>query len=161
MERLLDALHWAQAALPGYGVERCHPTTGSTAVAGRKGTDDHDLVLVRPDGDKAKFEVSDIVGSQDSNRKEQKDLLSLGVPLTASGEASTMWPQGRLFLIVSTEFAGGLLRRDQHRSRKPDAFFRYESVFTGDRTSILEVLLGPGADSTAGQTPRFPARRSL
>lgn len=84
MERLLDALQWAQEALPGYAVERCHPTTGSTALDGRKVADDHDLVLIGSCGEKAKFEVSDVVGSQDSNRKEQKDLLSLGIPLSIS-----------------------------------------------------------------------------
>ncbi len=85
MERLLDALQWAQSAGSGLAeslVERCHPTMSSSYAD----EEDHDLVLVGPDGTKAKFEVSDVSGTKDGNKKEKKDLISLGVLREVKGE---------------------------------------------------------------------------
>jgi hypothetical protein len=76
MERLLDALDWAQTAASGldaFTVVRCHPTTSSTQIAGKKVRLDNDLVLIGPDGTSARFEVSDVVGETDGNRKESRD----------------------------------------------------------------------------------------
>ncbi len=105
MERLIDALCWAQteSSLMEYLVERCHPTTSSS----RSDEEDHDLVLVASDGSevKAKFEVSDVASEKDGNGKEKKDLESLGVLTRGSNKTPAGWPSGRLFLVVSEEFA--------------------------------------------------------
>lgn len=85
MERLLDALAWAQtpaSGLDSFHVVRCHPTT-SSAAAGVGA--DHDLVLTSPEGRAAWFEVSDVANSDDGNRKEEKDLRSLGLLRDGSG----------------------------------------------------------------------------
>ncbi len=134
MERLLDALLWAQdePSLRGYAVERCHPTTGSS-----KGeSEDHDLVLAREDEPeiKARFEVSDVVGAKDGNSKEKKDLASLGVLKKGSFGSVDEWPTGRLFLVVSEEFGGWLMRR---RTRTPS--YCYEEAGDVGTTRIFEV----------------------
>ncbi len=94
MERLIDALGWAQTepSLMEYLVERCHPTTSSS----RGDEEDHDLVLVAPDDPeaKAKFEVSDVASEKDGNGKEKKDLESLGVLPTGFQSAANRLPAG-------------------------------------------------------------------
>lgn len=141
MERLLDALDWAQTepSLSGHLVERCHPTT-----SGSKGhEEDHDLVLIAPDetGTKAKFEVSDVASERDSNGKEKKDLESLGVLPKGPSPRDTCeeWLPGRLFLVVSEEFAVWLRRR---RARL--VHYHYEEVKPAGTTRIFEVRQGSG-----------------
>jgi hypothetical protein len=100
MERLLDALAWAQTGESGLSnaqVQVCHPTTSS---AKGSGVMDNDLVLVGSDGAMARFEVSDVASEEDGNQKERRDLMSLGVLQEGRGEAQFVgtWPPGRRFL---------------------------------------------------------------
>lgn len=68
VERLLDALTWAESA--GFSrVLACHPTTSSG---------DHDLVVERPDRTLGVFEVSDVAGPRgNENNKMANDLTNL------------------------------------------------------------------------------------
>ncbi len=118
------------ARVDGYkSLERCHPTTGSAS-----GGDNHDLVLAREDAPelKAKFEVSDVASGKDGN-KEKKDLASLGVLRKGSLQPAEGWPSGRLFLVVSKEFEGWLMR--DRRNAPP----RYERVGLVGSTVVVEV----------------------
>jgi hypothetical protein len=134
MERLIDALGWAQSepGLNEYLVERCHPTTSSS----RGDEEDHDLVLVAPDDSevKAKFEISDVASEKDGNGKEKKDLESLGVLTKGSNTTPAGWPSGRLFLVVSEEFAVWLCRR-----RAKPVHYHYQEVKREGATRIFEV----------------------
>lgn len=141
MERLLDALDWAQTATSGLHdctVRRCHPTTSSDQMAGKKAHLDNDLVLIGADGTTARFEVSDVVGRTDGNRKEPRDLASLGVPRFAEVEAETasVWPADRLFLGVSEEFAARLRQKCLPSKRRS---YWYVEVKTDGPTRIFEV----------------------
>lgn len=110
VERLIDALTWAASEFPEWLVECCHPTQTS-------GEGQNDLVLIDPTnpGQRARFEVSDVVSTSDGNNKEAKDLTSLKV-LSKRPEAAPKietlnianWPSDRLFLVVSGEFANYL-----------------------------------------------------
>lgn len=136
MERLLDALVWAQGETSGlrdYAVLVCHPTTSSAPR--RRGHEDNDLILVAQDGRRARFEVSDVIGRSDGNGKEESDLQSLGVLADAVGAArfAVAWPAARVFLVVAREFAQRLERRSWPH-------LRYEARFVGDATAVLEVL---------------------
>jgi len=127
MERLLAALRWAASPASGLSALRvfcCHPTTSSSGGAG--GSFDNDLVLGNDAGPWARFEVSDVASGRDGNRKEQKDLRSLGIL------EATAWPQGRMFLVVSAEFAEGL----QSRVKAPCG---YDRVHTEGTTVVLEA----------------------
>lgn len=106
IERLLDAMSWAlaQDQMADATVAVCHATTSS-------GENENDLMLVLPDGTFANFEVSDVVGANDSNGKEAKDLASLR---RTHGSAST-----RSFLVTSKELGQRLARR--HRLVSDDA----------------------------------------
>lgn len=125
MERLLDALAWAQTAASGlstFHVVRCHPTTSS--ISDGVGAD-HDLVLAGPDGQAAWFKVSDVSGSDQGNHKEKKDLRSLGLLRDGSGPArcDVQWPAARVFLVVSAEFFERLrVRRWRHLTYQGTAF---------------------------------------
>lgn len=146
MERLLDALAWAQteaSGLAGYQVERCHPTTSSIT----SDPHDNDLVLAGSHGALAKFEVSDVASSKDGNRKEERDLIRLGVLRKATGEEkmNVEWPEGRLFLAVSGEFAQRLRRPTRMWLKGPAPHCRYIEVKNDGRTRIFEIL--PGATS--------------
>ncbi len=150
MERLLDALTWAQTAesgLANYTVVSCHPTTSSAQAAGKKALDDHDLVLAGPSGDLAKFEVSDVASEADGNRKEEKDLISLGVRRKGAGEIGQPagWPSGRLFLVVSEEFGRRLSRTKHGWSAGYPPAHQYTQVKASGPTRIFEI------------TPRWPA----
>ncbi len=111
MERLLDALAWAQtdeSGLAQFHVVCCHPTTSSARG-------DNDLVLLDSNGQYARFEMSDIVSDQDGNGKEKKDLTSLGIWQKETGwKANDTWPAGRMFLVVSREFAQRLRKANSH-----------------------------------------------
>ncbi len=101
----------AQDQMADATVTVCHATTSS-------GENENDLMLVLPDGTFANFEVSDVVGANDSNGKEAKDLASLR---RTQGTAST-----RSFLVTSKELGRRLARR--HRL-----------VSEGGETCVLEV----------------------
>jgi len=138
MERLLDALRWSHKALPGYMVKVCHPTTSASKAGANR---DNDLILVGPDGELCCFEVSDVAASKDGNRKETKDLISLGV-LDAE-KKQLPWPAGRLFLVVSKEFWEHLSSRKRrvHKQRQ----FHYVQRDGGETsTRIIEVVEGRG-----------------
>jgi hypothetical protein len=143
MERLLDVLQWTQtneSQLSHFVVERCHPTTSSAPEV----VDDHDLVLVGPSEVKAKFEVSDVTSERDGNRKEEKDLTSLGVlPARRPREGlSGRWPSGRLFLAVSEEFARRLQKptRSWLKGKHPHCY--YLEVKLWGSTRVFEVKRG-------------------
>jgi hypothetical protein len=143
IERLLDALEWSQRAGSGQSeckVGRVHPTTSSS----HKDKDDHDLVLVKDSEVRAKFEVSDVASDKDGYQKEKKDLISLGV--LRKGNAQEMypagWPEGRLFLVVSKEFAVRLCRpmRDWLKGEHPHC--HYVALEPQGTTRIFEVKKG-------------------
>jgi hypothetical protein len=136
MERLLDALAWARtdtSGLSAFCVVRCHPTTGSAASDVE--APDNDLILTAPDGRAARFEVSDVASASDGNRKEERDLRSLGLLREGRGAEryDVRWPDTRVFLVVSSEFAGRLRGR-----RWPHLVYR--EVFAGAGTVVVEVL---------------------
>ena len=135
MERLLDALAWARtdaSELSAFHVVRCHPTTGSAANDAE--APDNDLILAAPDGRAARFEVSDVASTSDGNRKEERDLRNLGVLREGKGAErfDLPWPAARVFLVVSSEFAGRLRgRRWPHLT--------YREVFAGVGTVVVEA----------------------
>jgi hypothetical protein len=143
IERLIDALTWIQneaSGLNDYRVWRCHPTT-SSLQSEEEDIGDNDLILIGPDGAYARFEVSDIVSSKDGNRKEENDLMSLGLwQKDRSAISDIAWPMGRFFLVVSQDFAPRLRKPSKSRYR---AHLRYSETTVG-RTSIFEI------------TPRVP-----
>jgi hypothetical protein len=118
LERLMDALRWAMSegsGLSRYRIQLCHPTTSSDALA-TPSAPDHDLVLSCPSGARALFEVSDVASPSDGNRKEEKDLRSLGLLVEGQGEEKFRvrdWPEGRLFLVVSPEWKARLQRKSR------------------------------------------------
>lgn len=131
LERLVDALAWAETALPGYVVQSCHPTTSSTTKA-----HDHDLVLASAAGrPPAWFEVSDILSG---TVKEKKDLQALGVPLTREGGQG--WPDARLFLVVSVEMAKRVSGRRRPCLLRAGIEYAPASHPNIQRTAILEVV---------------------
>jgi len=71
VERLIGALGWA-GNNGMTDVEECHPTTSR----GAKGTCSHDLV-VSNNVDKMVFEVSDVAGDGNANKKIVRDLATL------------------------------------------------------------------------------------
>ena len=145
MERLLDALEWAQSGGSGLSeslVERCHPTTSSSL----NHEDDHDLVLLGADGAKAKFEVSDVSSSKDGNNKEKKDLINLGVLREGKGTGMypELWPEGRLFLVVSEEFAERLRKPTRAWLKGGPPYCHYTDPAVQRTTRIFEVEKGTG-----------------
>jgi hypothetical protein len=134
MERLIDAMRWALESLPGYGVLRCHPTTSSQKIKAED-IPDNDLVLVGPDNTIARFEVSDIVNrTADSNNKLKKELGSLGI----TDAATTGWPTGRLFIVVSAEFAT-LVRKRSSSVSAARRHFALALCYEHERTCIFEA----------------------
>ncbi len=139
MERLLDALAWAQtegSSLSSFNVAVCHPTTSS--AAGDTSVDDNDLILTAANGGRARFEVSDVASSTDGARKEERDLRNLGVLREGIGARrfEVDWPDARVFLVVSSEFAVKLQsRRWQH--------LVYREAFRCAETRVLEAVRRP------------------
>ncbi len=147
LERLLELLEWASTRESGfadYTVAKCHPST-SSEKGGDKTDRDHDLVLMGPNDEAAYFEVSDVATQKDGNRKEARDLISLGVLAgeKASPRYADTWPSGQLFLVGSREFAEGVLKR------KPkwisEGHCHYEPSHISDSTTVMEVRRGPSA----------------
>ncbi len=124
--------------MSSWAVTLCHPTTSS--APGDGSVADHDLVLSGPAGGAAWFEVSDVASAIDGNRKEERDLCSLGVLREAKGTErfNLTWPKARVFLVVSTEFAGKLRTR-----RWPHLTYRASTA--GARTVVAEVVPRPSA----------------
>lgn len=142
MERLLDALTWAQGEFAGWVVTTCHSTTSSA----RGKEHDHDLVLAGLDGAQAHFEVSDVASRKDGNGKELKDVRLLLPELGAASqgtEADTA--EARRFLVVSEEF-GRRLQGTSSQSRYRNVQFHYTRMPTSGTTAIFEVHLGPPPD---------------
>ena len=107
IERLLDALKWAQTPKSGlskYMVRCCHPTTSSAHK-------ENDLILESENGKMACFEVSDVASEKDGNNKEKKSLVALRVlnDDKHGKELNEDWPKARrAFLVVSEEFGKNL-----------------------------------------------------
>jgi hypothetical protein len=134
MERMIDAMRWALETLPDYGVLRCHPTT-SSQKANVSDIPDNDLVLVGLDGRIARFEVSDIANrTADSNNKLKKELDSLGI----TDAVANGWPTGRLFIVVSAEFAT-LVRKRSSSVNAARRHFVLEMCYEHERTCIFEA----------------------
>lgn len=143
LERLIDALAWIEALREPRGAQviACNPTTSSlrrTKSAPRDATD-HDLVIGGSAGERWTFEVSDVASKKDGNRKELKDLVSLGV-CTFGGGKVRKWPRGRCFLVVSSEWAERMARTDRHGLRR--GHFHYLAVNGSGPTRIFEVRRG-------------------
>jgi hypothetical protein len=145
LERLLDFLRWSAESgseFSSYRVERCHPSTSSDKPNAAEL--DNDLVLESQSGERAYFEISDVASESDGNRKLQKDLASLRVLAEdARGRflPAEHWPEGRVFVIVSAEFAGGLLRRKHSWVEAGHGHFA-ESVPIGADTVLIEIRAG-------------------
>jgi hypothetical protein len=148
MERLLGALNWLIGE-PGFSqcrVRCCHPTTSSNPAEKQ----DNDLMLVNEQGTLcACFEVSDVASStSDSNQKETKDLVSLGVLKEAEKREDMMkivaWPEWQCFLIVSEEFADHLrpAKRYWLDPKKSGPHCCYVEVKAQGSTRIFQVRQG-------------------
>jgi hypothetical protein len=140
LDRLIDAIEWSVSALPEFGrVCICHPTTSSSKQSDGA---DNDLILMDARGRRCRFEVSDVASEKDGNRKEERDLMSLGVLLPGRGEErlKVQWPVDRLFLVVSTEFARGVMKRKPLWIRMNHVL--YQKHDAGAETQVLEVLRG-------------------
>jgi hypothetical protein len=158
VERLLDALLWAEAyRFPEYLVQSCHPTASSNKEGRDKGGVDNDLVLIPKFGDLSKvarFEVSDVCGDGDGNDKERKDLESLDVLLKEKRIAEALnpkWPDGHLFLVVAEKFGNSVMkggRRTWRIKREPNAHCVYydhaarKGTMGREGTMIIEVVDG-------------------
>jgi len=144
MERLLDALAWAQTPEGGLAdtqVKICHPTTSS---AKGDGAMDNDLVLEGPGGVVARFEVSDVASEEDGNQKERRDLVSLGVLQAGRGVDQFVgaWSSERRFLVVSPEFARRLARFTRAWLKGSSPHCCYQQHATAGGTCLIEVLPG-------------------
>lgn len=146
LERMLDLLEWLGGPSSGFAnclVTKLHPTTSSEHGASNIERD-HDLVLRGPNGEAAYFEISDVVGENDGNRKEARDLISLGVLVgkKESPQLAQDWPSGRLFLVGSKEFSTGVLKR------KPNwishGHCHYVPTSISNSTVVIEILKGTG-----------------
>jgi hypothetical protein len=152
----------AASGLSGYRIQLCHPTTSSD-LDGDEDMD-HDLVLSDPAGTTAIFEISDVASSKDGNRKEEKDLRSLGVLEEGKGEEKFRvrdWPSSRLFLVVSYEWKMRLRnnRRKWVQNRTVDdkrilPHLVFTPILWESKTGIFEIGCGPGF----GQSPALPPR---
>jgi hypothetical protein len=123
LERLIDALEWADINLPDFSVLLCHPTTSSEK---EKTQADNDLILVNGIGERARFEVSDVVGSRDTNQKAAKDITSL----QRGG-----LPSDKLYLVVSAELSA-LIQRQKSKSTH-----MCQSVIDEGSTHIFQIIL--------------------
>lgn len=130
VERLIDALAWAETALPGWHVRACHPTTSGSSR--QVESPDNDLVLEGPRGEEARFEVSDIVGSA-GTAKAKKDVENLRTGSTLSHPSKR-----RCFLVVSPEMANDLLREKRTKVPAPIRFERRSADVDG--TAVIEVV---------------------
>lgn len=156
VERLLDALTWVTQQSGGdcAKVLLCHPTASSSKSENAPDPSgenvDHDLI-VRVNGEQWRFEVSDVANAdRDGNRKEAKDLKSLGYELDESPPTDG----ARRFLVVSKEF-GRLIgrkhakrrtRSGQGRNGKAPPWWQY-CFHECRKTYIVEVrAIAPGGE---------------
>lgn len=160
IERLVDCLRWAltgPSGLSGYKIQLCHPTTSSDSDD--DDGMDHDLVLSDPAGTTAIFEISDVASLKDGNRKEEKELRSLGVLEEGKGEEKFRvrdWPSSRLFLVVSHEWKTRLQKKSrkwvQNRKVSGQKILPHlvlTPIPWQSQTGIFEIGRGPGF----GQSP--------
>jgi len=141
IERLVDAILWFSGKGSGFGdciVVSCNPTTSSTNKS-ENGLRDHDLILRDSNGDLCYCEVSDVVGHRDGNKKEIKDLISLGAlaGTIKSPRPAVGWPRGRLFLICSSTFSARIC--DPRRTVGVLSNIGYSSHAASKSTAIVEV----------------------
>ncbi len=128
VERLIDALEWFahHDEFKDMTVLACHPSTSSGTGKAGKGSD---LVLGHNENTPLVLcEVSDIASSKDGNKKEKRDLKSLGYD-----EGYGVPDDGkRRFLCLSTQFA-------EPRKNKP---FYKEGLYgtQSNDTTLLEVV---------------------
>ena len=155
MERLLDGLRWAASdkVLSEWTVVTCHPTTSSGV-----GEKEHDLELAGPDGAQAWFELSDVASPVDGNRKEERDLVSLGLLRRGQGDDRFLfdWPAARCFLIVASEFALKLQNASVAASSVPGGARQRRDDRHGGCPPNLTLHL----DRTTG-VPQHPDRDNL
>lgn len=151
IERLLHTLAWAMSDESGFrdwSVKYCHPTTSSYKQKEEDPDEpqqDNDLVLYSAQGgSQAFFEVSDVASDKDGNGKEKKDLTSLRIlqPGDAIGCITNSFPSERSFLVVSSEFAEGILRR---RPSWIKQHCQYVKRMDQNGTVVLEVCKLPSA----------------
>lgn len=131
VERMVDALAWAETAFPGWTVLACHPTTSSATHSPDL---NNDLVLRGPNDERARFEVSDVAGDGDGNRKEEKDLANLG--WIREGGKPKECAQGRTFLVVSENFGRRIANEGRPVPQRP--LLAYHPLIKGP-TWIIEV----------------------
>jgi len=150
VERLIDAIKWCLSPRSGFSDGLglvCHPTTSSGKDKPAE-HEDHDLVVRAANGQLGYFEISDVSSNKDGNFKEGKDLVRLRVLRPVSDKRGTFehdgieWPQARLFLVVSEEFALYLFRTERSWRKAPEPHLRYEDRNRRGTTHILEILDG-------------------
>jgi hypothetical protein len=150
LERLIDTLDWVEThpELGSAVAVTCNPTTSSAPRRKNqtRQADDHDLVLETPNRTRWRFEVADVASKNDGNKKEMKDLLSLGIPVSHDSSAFG-WPTGRCFLVVSSEFSVRLRRHTRHGLRF--GVLHYVEVKADGPTRIFEVRQGPSPTGKA------------
>ena len=152
VERLIDAVKWcllpASKFSDGLGLV-CHPTTSSGKSS--QDHDDHDLVVQEANGRLGYFEVSDVVSDRDGNNKEGEDLVRLRLLRSVRRVADKRgtfehdgidWPDERLVLVVSEEFAEYLFKSKRSWRKNPDPHIRYEDRSQRGPTRVLEILPG-------------------
>jgi hypothetical protein len=149
VERLIDAVKWCLLPASKFSEGRglvCHPTTSSGKS--NQDHDDHDLVVRGASGQLGYFEVSDVASNRDGNFKEGKDLVRLKLLRRVADKRGTFehdgiqWPDERLFLVVSKEFAEYLSKSKRSWRKNPDPHIRYEDRSKRGPTRVLEILPG-------------------
>lgn len=138
IERLMDALVWADSNLPKYQLLRCHPTTSSQKVE-PSDIPDNDIVLINEQGRLARFEVSDISGDHSATKKIGKELSSLGAPLKDKIRCDNPF-HGLLFIVVSAELGERLRRRTEAYFKRYQPHFRYQEYPCTETTCIFEII---------------------
>ena len=127
----------------------CHPTTSSRKS--NQDHDDHDLVVRDANGRLGYFEVSDVVSDRDGNNKEGEALVRLRLLRSVRRVADKRgtfehdgidWPDERLVLVVSEEFAKYLCDSKKSWRKNPDPHIRYEDPSQRGPTRVLEILPG-------------------
>lgn len=154
LERLLDFLRWSVepgSEFSSNRVVRCHPSTSSDKRDAA--ALDNDLVLENVSRERACFEVSDVASESDGNRKLPQDLASLRVLVEdVRGQflPAEHWPEPRVFLIVSAEFAQGVLRRNYSWVERGHCHFADPVHIAGD-TMLIEIRQGRRTEAPGGR----------
>lgn len=143
MERLIDALNWVNENqdFNEYKVKSCNPTTSSSKSNSSK-KNDRDLILIKGDN-RCFFEVSDVVGTKDSNKKELKDLISLGAVsgTIKNSSPAQKFPDEKLFLVCSSNFAETISKKKNKKGRLKGIYYEKQvGTPSNSFTTILRVL---------------------